>query len=138
MLFVSLFIIVVLGLVFELASRLVAFALLWIAPILVALAAMQIALTLHPDDPGRVFFCLCVRRLRHAVDDRLSRRRRREIDAMIPRQASALVPLVAACGPALKASVQCAHHGRTIDPLLRGCAARATSHRVGGGGKTAH
>lgn len=55
MLFVCLIIIVVLGLVFELASRLVAFALLWITPILVALAAMQIALTLHPDDPGRVF-----------------------------------------------------------------------------------
>ena len=55
MLLVLLIGIVLLGLAFELASLLLAFALLWFVPILVALAAMQIALTLHPDDPGRVF-----------------------------------------------------------------------------------
>ena len=56
MLLMLLIVIVLLGLALELASLLVAFALLWFVPILVALAAMQIALTLHPDDPGGVLF----------------------------------------------------------------------------------
>ena len=56
MLLALLIVIVMLGLALELASRLLAFALLWFVPILVALAAMQVTLTLYPDDPGRVFF----------------------------------------------------------------------------------
>ena len=56
MLLMLLIIIVVLGLAFELAFLFLAFALAWFVPILVALAAMQVTLTLYPDDPGRVFF----------------------------------------------------------------------------------
>ena len=55
MLLMLLIIIVLLGLAFELAFLFLAFALLWVTPILAALAAMQVALTLHPNDPGRAF-----------------------------------------------------------------------------------
>lgn len=45
-----------LGLFLEAGYRLLAFALLWLAPILAALAAMQISLEFYPDQPGHVFW----------------------------------------------------------------------------------
>jgi hypothetical protein len=49
-------IVVVLGLAFEFAYWLLAFAILWVVPILVALATMPITLAQYPDDPGKVFW----------------------------------------------------------------------------------
>jgi hypothetical protein len=45
-----------LGVFLEAAYRLMVVALLWLAPILAALTAMQITLELQPSDPGQVFW----------------------------------------------------------------------------------
>lgn len=45
-----------LGVFLEAGYRLLAVALLWSAPILAALAAMQLTLELYPNDPGQVFW----------------------------------------------------------------------------------
>ena len=45
-----------LALFLQAGYRLLAVALMWLAPILAALAAMQVCLDLYPDEPGRVFW----------------------------------------------------------------------------------
>ncbi|MGD9965181.1 MAG: hypothetical protein AB7T59_01540 [Hyphomonadaceae bacterium] len=45
-----------LGAFLEAGYRLLAVALLWLAPIVAALAAMQITLDLYPNEPGQVFW----------------------------------------------------------------------------------
>ncbi|QGZ94900.1 hypothetical protein [Terricaulis silvestris] len=49
-----------LGLFLEATYRLLAVALLWLAPILAALAAMQVTLERHPTDPGQVFWAFII------------------------------------------------------------------------------
>lgn len=55
MLLTAIILIIVLGAVFDFVRVLLLYALVWLAPIAAAMAALQIALALHPDEPSIIF-----------------------------------------------------------------------------------
>lgn len=56
MLLTAIILIVVLGAVFDFVRALLLYPLVWLAPIAVAMATMQVVLALHPDDPAMMFW----------------------------------------------------------------------------------
>jgi hypothetical protein len=56
----AIILIIVLGAVFDFVRVLLLYALVWIAPIGVAMATLQMMLAFYPDDPSMIFFVVVI------------------------------------------------------------------------------
>lgn len=56
MLLTAIILIILLGAVFDFVRVLLLYALVWLAPIGVAMATLQMMLACYPDDPSMIFF----------------------------------------------------------------------------------
>ncbi|MBL8547971.1 MAG: hypothetical protein JNL81_16035 [Hyphomonadaceae bacterium] len=60
MLLTAIILIIVLGAVFDFVRVLLLYALVWLAPIGVAMATLQMMLAYYPDDPSMIFFAVVI------------------------------------------------------------------------------
>lgn len=58
MLLTAIVLIIVLGAVFDFVRVLLLYALVWLAPVGVAMATLQMTLAQYPDDPSMIFFAV--------------------------------------------------------------------------------
>lgn len=60
MLLTAIILIIALGAVFDFVRVLLLYALVWLAPIGVAMATLQVTLAHYPDDPSTIFFAVVI------------------------------------------------------------------------------